>query len=285
MKLFISHSNVDLEIAQSVRLRIRELPGAPESFLLSDDIFPADTWELAIRRAATACDAIVCVVTPTYVAQPWFVAEWAAFWIQEKPWYILALGVVVKDVFEPMRTRQFTSLDDRKSVERFLRALTDATDVNFDLRASELVEAVNRARDRQARANGEANMARLATSLASGTDNVDRGIVESILRGGRLNDAVTIAVNSANSVKIRQLAIFLLELGEFDAVAQLTPAIPNRAERRTVGVRILDMLSSAPQQGLLGVVLSIYSSIREPQRRDLREAAERLNLDIDWPVE
>src|SRR5215831_7151246 len=100
MRLFLSHASTDLEVAEALRLRLEEIPGLTCD-LLGLDIAPGEDWEQRIRRAAKDCDAIACLVTPEYIKRPWFYAEWAVFWFQErKTWYLLLLDTVLDDVCE-----------------------------------------------------------------------------------------------------------------------------------------------------------------------------------------
>lgn len=133
------------------------------------------------------------------------------------------------------------------------------------------------------RANGDAYLAQLVVAMTSGTENVSRDMVERVRRGGRLPEAVVAAARSDSSVKMRQFAVALLNLGEVTEAARVAVAIQNRAERRTVGVRALTLLSNGHREDLHELVLSVYSSVRNPQRRDLREAAENLGFDFGWP--
>ncbi len=75
-----------------------------------------------------------------------------------------------------------------------------------------------------------------------------------------------------------------MQLGEIDAAARLANRIENLAERRTIGVEALEAVArDAENERASELARSIYVSVREPQRRNLREAAERRALDIDWP--
>ncbi len=287
MQLFISHAQADVYLAQALRLRLKEVAPEIESFLLADDVFAGEDWEQCIRQAAVRCDGIVSIVTEHYVERPWFVAEWAVFWFQEKPWYVLLHGVELEQLFKPMQRRQAFRLDDRHSIERFLRSLVGRSQTRpLDLVANELKDAIVEATYAQAEATAEANLARLAVTLERGTDDVERAIVESIRRANRLPQALELALRSDNSVALRQLAWILIELGELAAAARLAPRIPNLAERRTVGVACLNRLATTPTDKLArALAIEIYATVRPPQRRDLRNAADERDVEIDWPDE
>ena len=160
VRIFISHASADLPVAEAVKLRLNELPDT-RCVLLATDVAPGEDWEQQIRRATRECDAIACLVTPNYIRRPWFYAEWAAFWFQEKTWFLLMLDASLDDVFEVMRRRQTAFLNNRRSVERLLVALADghAVQRGQDLLAAEVVDAVAEAKRRQIHATVEANLA------------------------------------------------------------------------------------------------------------------------------
>lgn len=286
MKLFLSHAASEYYLAQTVRLRLEELSDEIECFLHADDVIAGDDWEARIRTAAGECDGLVSLVTRNYIERPWFVAEWAAFWFQDKPWYLLLRGVTPDSVFEPMRRRQAFSLDDRRSVERFLSSLTvnSARSGPVDLLANEVVKAVTSAEREHAAGRVQTNLSRLAESLKRGTDNVDRAIVKELERSGHLPQAIELAHQTDNSVALRQLASILIELDRLDEVSIVVKRIPNNAERRTVALATMDHLGKDPQNAAAkALLLDIYSLVRQPQRRDLWDAATERHLDVEWP--
>lgn len=287
VRLFLSHAVTDLEVAEALRLRLEEIPGL-ECLLLATDLAPGDDWEQRIRLAARECDAIACLVTPEYIKRPWFYAEWAAFWFQgDKTWYLLLLDSSLDDVFEVMRRRQSAFLTDRRSVERLLRALVTGQPPlrGLDLLAHETVQAVAEARARAASAMGEADLARLATRMRAGQDNVDEELTERLLLAQRVDDVVRVARDSASNgpTKRRQLAVLLVHKGMADAAAQFDALISNNAERRTVGLACLDRLSEQRDDAAERLAVKIYKAVRDPQRRELRSHATALGIDLHWP--
>jgi hypothetical protein len=288
MQLFISHAQVDIEVAHTLQLRLDELSPDLHCFLLADEVFAGDNWEERIRAAAKSCDAILCLATADYIERPWFAAEWALFWFQEKPWYLALHDVSLEKVFRPLHGRQAVHLDDRRSVELLMRSLIThgslASTAAPDLLADETVKAISQAAQRARLARAESDLATFAVSLRRGTDNVDSDLVERLVSIDRLESIMELASESDNWVALRQLAVLLLEVGEFDPVTQLAERIENRAERRTIGIAALDAISRGHESiRATQLVRDIYESVREPQRRDLRTAAESRGLDIDWP--
>jgi hypothetical protein len=288
MELFISHATADLEIAQAIRLRLDEVAPELTCFLLADDVFASDDWEQRIQLAARSCDAILCLATPSYVSRPWFSAEWAVFWFQDKPWYLVLLDVELAEIFAPMTRRQAIRLDDRRSVQRLLSSLVANGDLSargaLDLLASEIVDSVRAAVQRRDVGHAEAALARFAVSMRRGTPDVESDVVHQLLRAGQLDRLLDVAKRSENWVALRQFAVLLVSAGVYDPVAELADRIENNAERRTVGVGALDAYRvSQVTEEPLELAKRIYVSVREPQRRDLREAARKRGLAISWP--
>jgi hypothetical protein len=286
VRLFISHANADLHLAQVLRVRLEEVSEDLNCSLLADDVFGGEVWEERIRDAAHECDGILSLVTSRYVERPWFVAEWALFWFQDKPWYLFVDDVDVAHVFEPMRRRQASRLDDRRAVERFLRALPVELSAGrpLDVIASELVKAIAEERATAARASLEANLAQFAVSLKRGTKDVSESTVDEIVRAGGLASAVELAHRSDNSVALRQFAAILLQRDLVPEAQAIADDIPNNAERRSVGLVGLDRLAEDPSRSdVEALVQRTYESVRDPQRRDLREGAVRRGVHITWP--
>lgn len=287
MHLFISHATSDRAVAESVKLHLEEIPGL-RCALLAEDIPPGDDWEVGIRKAARECDAIACLVTPEYVKRPWFYAEWAVFWFQEeKTWYLLMLDASLEDVFEVMRRRQSAVLNDRRSVEGLLGALAgdDLPTRPLELLAADMVGSVARARDRALRAHAEADLARLATRLRSGEDNISMALVQRLLEAGHRDDIIRVAKDPASNspTKRRQLAVCLVALGDAEAAGLFDQLIFNNAERRTVGTAALERLAQRPDPGAEALVMKIYGAVPHPQRKNLRDRAADLGVDVAWP--
>lgn len=286
MKLFLSHAGSDLYLAKVLRLRLEELSSELDCFLFADDASAGDEWEQRLRAAAEECDGIVSIASDAYVQRPWFIAEWAAFWIQGKTWYLLLHDVDLDKLFEPMRRRQAFSLLDRRQVARFLETLPVTLSGNqpLDLLAAELVDAIKKAEIKQVEMAADANLDRLAASLRSGTPNVNRKVVEAVARAGRLPQILETVEETDNSVALRQLATILVDLDEMGAARATADRIPNNAERRTVGLGLLERLKRDPgDTEARELLLHIYESVRDPQRRDLRNGAVKRQVEVEWP--
>jgi hypothetical protein len=287
VRLFLSHAAGDVEIARALRLRLEEVPEV-SCFVLADDVAPGTDWEVLIRRAAHECDAIACVVTPEYLERPWFYAEWASFWFQEKTWFLLMCGASLDELFEVMRRRHVADLDDRHSIEHLFEELTSGRPPlrAFDLLAAETVRSVADAKGRVARGRIDGYLAHLAKLMHQGEENVSASVVDPLVDAGQFEAIVRIARDpqSDGSVKRRQLAVLLISRGYAAAAAQFDNLISNNAERRTVGWACLARLMESPSDAAARQLATrIYRAVRDPQRRELRQRAEALELNMVWP--
>ncbi|HEX5374987.1 MAG TPA: toll/interleukin-1 receptor domain-containing protein [Solirubrobacterales bacterium] len=286
MKLFLSHANADLYLAQTLRLALDELSSEMDCFLFADDVFAGDDWEERIRTAAGECDAIVNLATEQYVSRPWFIAEWAAFWLQEKTWYPLLYKVMPGELFAPILRRQAFSLTDRHETKKFLASLpvTASIDRPLDLVSADLVKALEQADAMHAEAAAAETLERLAESLNGEQSEIEPTAVEALCKAGRMQQILELVRKSENSVALRRLGAVLVRLRELSAARTVADRTPNLAERRTIGVRGLDLLKEKPDdREAEDLCIHIYRSVRDPQRRDLRNAASERGLDVKWP--
>jgi hypothetical protein len=287
VRLFLSHASPDLEVAEQIKLRLEEIPEV-QCLLMATEIFPGDDWEQRIRQAAQECDAIACLVTPEYIQRPWFYAEWAAFWFQEsKTWFLLMLDTSLEDVFEVMRRRQSAFLDSRRSVQQLLARLANGAvpERPLDLLADELVKSVAEARVRAFRARAESDLARLAVLLRAGEDNISSELVDRLLVADHLDDVVFLAQKpeSDGPTKRRQLGVLLVTRGLSSSAARFDEQIKNNAERRTIGYACLERIREQDDEEANSLLEKIYRAVRDPQRRDLRDRATELGLQVNWP--
>lgn len=127
-RIFVSASTAEKPVAEAL---ITQLNNAFEGDLVftnsARDLAAGDQWKSWIRTNLSECDAGLFLITPTYLASPWLVAEFIVFWLAEKPIFLLlADGVRPEDLFRPMQDDyQTTSLSDTEGLRRFMRNLSD----------------------------------------------------------------------------------------------------------------------------------------------------------------
>lgn len=106
------------------------------------------------------------------------------------------------------------------------------------------------------------------------------------MEAGELEGALVLAKQSDSSLKQRQFAVALLRRGDLANAREVMRVIKNRAERRSVGVALLHQVhrrGTPLDEEEKGMLAEIYRSVRDPQRRDLRDVAEQLEFELVWP--
>jgi hypothetical protein len=290
VEIFLSHATTDLEVAESIRIRLEELPDI-RCRLIATDVLPGADWEVAIRQAAIECDAIASLVTPEYIGRPWFYAEWAVFWFQpDKLTIPMLLETSPTELFEVMARRQAVHLGDRRSVESLIRRLSEGRELSrgADLIAHDLVSAAADARRRSKVARVGEDLLMLRRMLLANTLDIDPDLVASLIALDKLEEVVQVACDTSlthHNVKLRQLGAALIQIGFVREVGAFVERIENLAERRTVGYFALRALRDGVEPAAaLELVIDIYRSVLDPQRRNLRDRCTELGLYIDWPA-
>ncbi len=290
MRLFISHCDVDVEAAEQIRLVLNEIPGV-SCYLQALDIHPGVEWGKGIREGARDCDEILLLMTPEYLERPWFYAEWAIFWFQEKPWTLLLLDAKLEDSFEPMRKMHVAHLDTRRSVESLLERLYNCRSParGLALIANDLITAVADARRRAALLLAEKYLDLLSACFRN-MEDVNPELVKRLLEADRLSEILAIAKKPENrsDVKRRQFAVILVNQGLSQSASEIEPLLINNAERKNIGVACLERIKAYGERGIgadnpMDLLFTVYRRVRDPQRRNLQQEAVRLELSIDWP--
>ncbi|HMR48564.1 MAG TPA: toll/interleukin-1 receptor domain-containing protein [Arachnia sp.] len=124
-KLFVSSSLTESSLAAEVITQLSNAFKGALGFDHARDLGAGDMWKAWIRKSLNDCDAGLFLVTPRYLASQWLSAEFTAFWVSEKPIFILLFpGVESSDLFTPMRDDyQATAIDDTDGIKRFLTNL------------------------------------------------------------------------------------------------------------------------------------------------------------------
>ncbi|SNQ45910.1 conserved hypothetical protein [Frankia canadensis] len=124
-RIFISHANVDVELARAVRTLLAD--DHHDIFLdidPSDGITPGEDWEEYLYRQLEAADAVLCIVTKHYVASKWCHTEVAM--AKARGVRVIPIRTAGSNVSHPLLTPfQYWTLDedDPASAARLLAAL------------------------------------------------------------------------------------------------------------------------------------------------------------------
>ena len=253
--------------------------------MLPDDAPPGTAWIDRIKLGLERSDELYSIVSPESLPRPWMSAEWACFWMQDKPTTPLLVEARVEQLWEPMRAFQSVNLTDVSSLAVFLRTISAKTGVEpaegIRPLANEIVFEVPRIRARQALGDVERAAELIQANLHGGTDNINPRDVQTLIVHDRMEELLSLATSShAASVKQRQVAVALIDLNRIGEAAQITEGIQNRAEARTVCVRIVERIprgateASSEWQALD----RLYPRLRGPQRRDVLEAMDRCGI-------
>jgi len=280
VKAFVSHAAIDAPIAAYLTESLGSNLGLT-FFLMPRDAPPGLPWIDQIKLGVNQCDVLWSIITPNSATRPWISAEWACFWYQSKPTVPLLAGVGFETLWEPMKAYQSVTLNDVTSVTQFLRSVVDGTGVQPSSGvvplASEIVREVPAIHQRQWVANLEEVFGRLARHIQSGADNIRHEDVGALVLGNRLEELMQLATSDrAAPVKQRQVAMALLESGRTGEAGTLAAVISNRAEARTIAVKIVRRI---PRGASLAseewqVLDRLFDRLRFPQRRDVLSAME-----------
>lgn len=123
--LFVSSSLAEAHLAESVITRLSNAFDGELQFTHARDLGAGDMWKSWIRKSLNECDAGLFLVTPRYRGSQWLSAEFTAFWLSEKPIFILLFPDIEADgLFTPMRDDyQATEIGDTVGVKKFLTNL------------------------------------------------------------------------------------------------------------------------------------------------------------------
>lgn len=92
-KIFVSYSKFDKLIAKTVATSINNyFRGDINVFFAPKDIQVGAKWKEIILDALREYDALILLISPDTYEKPWLIAEFTAFWLQNKDIYILKYG-------------------------------------------------------------------------------------------------------------------------------------------------------------------------------------------------
>jgi hypothetical protein len=284
MMVFISHTAYDRPIAHFLKSALGPSLGVG-FFLLPDDAPPGKAWIDQIKLGVDRSDELYAVVTPESLPRPWMSAEWACFWMQGKPTTPLLIDIRVEQLWEPMRAFQSVNLDNASSVAAFLRSIADKTGVEpaegIRPLTNEIAQEVPRIRERQALGDVERAAGLIQVNLHGGTDNIQARDVETLIRHHRLEELLSMATSfNVASVKQRQVAVALIDLGRMGEAVRIAEVMQNRAEVRTICTRIVERIprGATSASSEWEALDHLYTRLRGPQRRDVLEVMDRCGV-------
>jgi len=122
VKVFISHSNVDMVFARHVRnLLVRRVNA---QVFTTEDLSAGEKWEPKLRNELSSTDVVVTLLTPTSVDSSWVLHEIGAAWALEKP---IIPVVTRRDVLNKMPVSlqgahviELTDVETRENADKFV---------------------------------------------------------------------------------------------------------------------------------------------------------------------
>jgi TIR domain len=284
MMVFLSHTVYDAPTAHFLKSALGPQLGVG-FFMLPDDAPPGSPWIDRIKFGVEHSDELYSVVTPESLPRPWMSAEWACFWMQGKPTTPLLIDVRVEQLWEPMRAFQAVNLADPTSVAGFLRSICSKTGVEppegIRPLTNEIVLEVPRIRARQALGDVERAAGQIRENLRTGTGNINAWDVQTLMLHDRMEELLSMTTSAdAGSVKQRQVAAALVDLGRVGDAVQIAEVIQNRSESRTICVQIVERIPRGATElsGEWQALERLYSRLGGPQRRDVLEAMSRCGV-------
>ena len=163
-RLFVSASGNEALLSTTFVTQLSNaFEGTLEFSSSAQDLGAGDEWKRWIKRSLTECDGGIFIMTPTYTKSPWRSAEFTAFWLSEKPIFILMAGdTAVEDLFGPMKADyQATHLSDTEHLRQFFKNLAEFAGKeripyqHISLFSYECLEAYKRCQELASRSNRE----------------------------------------------------------------------------------------------------------------------------------
>lgn len=284
MMVFLSHTTYDAPTAHFLK-GVLGPPLGVDFFLLPDDAPPGTAWIDRIKLGLERSDELYSIVTPESLPRPWMSAEWACFWMQGKPTTPLLIEIKVEQLWEPMRAFQSANLADATSVATFLRSISNKTGVQptegIRPLTNEIIQEVPRIRARQALGDVERATSLIRTNVRGGTDNINARNVQTLILHDRMEELLSMATSAdAASVKQRQIAVALVDLGRIGEAARIAEVMQNRAEARTVCIRIVENIprGATAASSEWEALDRLHPRLGTAQRRDVLEAMDRCGV-------
>lgn len=126
-RIFISHSSQEAALATEVCTQLGNAFLGEITFInTSEQLASGTNWKEYIREHLSNCEAGLFILTPQYVRSPWAVAEFTAFWLDERKIFLLTIGNIdKKKLFAPMLDFQIARIDDENDTKNFFKVLTE----------------------------------------------------------------------------------------------------------------------------------------------------------------
>jgi len=125
MKIFISHSSKESNIAKCIKLYLNNGFKGAVNFFLSEEIGIGEKWKDAIKNNLNDCNAGLFVITPEFLKSAWLTAEFTAFWLQGKKAFVIYVGDIdFSNLLSPILDCQSAKLEEVESIKNLVESLS-----------------------------------------------------------------------------------------------------------------------------------------------------------------
>ena len=132
-KIFISYSSKNRAVAKLIASSINNIfKGKIEIFFDRHSIKVGSKWKEVILEALKDYDAILTILSPETYNKPWIIAEFSAFWFQDKDIYIVKHGEFsLDDTFAIFSDYQICDLQDYEDVLELIEVFSKQSNIEF----------------------------------------------------------------------------------------------------------------------------------------------------------
>jgi nucleoside 2-deoxyribosyltransferase len=127
IRVFVSHSNVDMVFARKLRNLLTQRANA--QVFTTEELSAGGNWASKLRHELAAADVVVALLTPGSVDSSWVLHEIGAAWALQKP---IIPVITRRDVLNKMplslqgsEAIELTDVENAKNADRFVGAFED----------------------------------------------------------------------------------------------------------------------------------------------------------------
>lgn len=125
-KLFLSYSLTESTVARELYTQLNNaFMGNLDFFSASEQLAAGVDWKKAIRDALKECQAGLFILTPKYQKSMWSVSEFTAFWLEDKPIFLMCIGEIDRDnLYAPMKDYQIADISNVDHIKKLIERLS-----------------------------------------------------------------------------------------------------------------------------------------------------------------
>jgi nucleoside 2-deoxyribosyltransferase len=128
VKVFISHSNLDMVFARHIRNLLVHRANA--KVFTTEELSAAEKWQSKLRNELSSADVVVALLTPNSADDNWVLHEIGAAWALQKP---IIPVITRRDVLNTMpisleksRIIELADVETQENADRFVDAFEES---------------------------------------------------------------------------------------------------------------------------------------------------------------